>query len=189
MTEPSPQTLGKGSPPTTEEEQEATRSGVDTVLPAPARTMIPAPVRARTAAEPPPLAVPGSVPGGPRQNARTASGGAECGDAQGAPSGGDAPTAESVRFGANGAEWLARVAGWTATGRPGDPGVTLTLVTFSAVEAPETPVMEVLREGVGLDGLNDSALTELFLRARPFAGRGEGGKVFEELRPRGSGER
>jgi len=190
MTEPSPHHLGKGAPPSTEDGQHALRSGADVTPPAPVRAAaVPAPVRVRPA-EPPPLAVQAIEPGELRQRGLPAPGDGEGVERQGAaPSGEDSSAADAVHFGADGAEWVARVAGWTATGRPGEPGVTLTLLIFSAAEAPNTPVLEVLRAGVGLDGLNDSALAELFLRARPFVGRGEGGKVFEELHPRGSGER
>jgi hypothetical protein len=96
-----------------------------------------------------------------------------------------APEGPTVRFTDEGTEWIARAAGFGASGRgrPGD-GAPLVLVTFARSDDPDHPVLEVLHVGRGLESLEDLELRELRKRARPAPSTGEREDLFSDTRAR-----
>src|SRR5688572_9629574 len=101
-----------------------------------------------------------------------------------------APVAPTVCFTDDGTEWIARVAGFAASGRgrPGS-GAPLVLVMFARAEDPDRPSLEVLHVGRGLESLDDAALKELRSRARPAPSASEREDIFSDTRARKRAER
>lgn len=92
------------------------------------------------------------------------------------------PEPPSVRFRAQGVEWLARVAGSAASGGAPGTGAPLVLLRFARAEDPERPLREILRVGRGLADLTDGELADLLARARSVAAPPQPGELFSETR-------
>lgn len=90
----------------------------------------------------------------------------------------------TTTFERDGETWVVRVEGRNLTGLPADQGrAPLLLLTFARGDAPERPVMEVLRIGRRLDELTEAQLAGALDRARPYRGPAwERKELFAETR-------
>jgi hypothetical protein len=90
-----------------------------------------------------------------------------------------------VPFVHEGSEWIARVAGVSASGRarPG-AGAPLVLISFARATEPDFVVLELLEVGRGLDDMNADQLDELIRRARPPLPSKEPEDIFSDTRAR-----
>lgn len=133
----------------------------------------------------------GANPGrGPQPNAPTANQASreEVPDSTPAPSAASRET-PAFPFVHEGIEWIARLAGVSASGRarPG-AGAPLMLITFARANEPDVVLFELLDVGRSLDALGSDQLAELMARARPLRPSKEPEDIFSDTRARKKGD-